>query len=478
MRSRSVKNLFKSILVLLMIFAPALTGWSAPKQKRQSASPHLVITYDYLSDAWSPQPPPNNFFKIKRGQNVLFKVINLNPFRYKAIIDGKASNYFQEMPAAFSALIPEKTTSTDSLVVSMQEKLIELFTAPEAAKKKKQLPTALVVQLELLRKYEEKYNAVVKIPKVFNALRAKLVENKPYKEIKQNADKVLEDLNDLKNRGYGDLEKLFTDADAAYNAIKFDSIQTELKELKVEELAQNAVKDLIELNRLTGAASAYKDYIAKVKKGGLVENIERMLRKLDELSFEHGVQYNHADSDEIRFSLKIEPLEPEYTVHKKMLTPIRVLVKGGLSINFSTGFIMSVDPRVNTWTLEDSDEDENKVKIVRGSYDWKMDTAVAAFMHFYRRTTKNFVVSPTIGIGTKDTSKLSLFAGCSFIFGRTRRAILNIGLNIYKGNVLKEDYNEGDELVKSDDLKAENLVTEGTRFRAFIGFSWNLSKLK
>jgi hypothetical protein len=225
---------------------------------------------------------------------------------------------------------------------------------------------------------------------------------------------------------------------------------------------------------------SYKKNLEKIENSKIIEKISGLINKFQKKNFERSVLKPTVESDEIQFTVKIDPLDKNNDeVHQKIVGPVRVRVKRGWTINFSTGVLFHINAHNHTYRLDDVEGDSTKV-IIRENKDNKSITpAVSALMHIYPRSVRSVKWGGiTFGIGTNDTEKISYYIGTSYMFGFKRRFIVNAGLVVTKIDNLKSGYEIGQQLDKNENIEPGNLVQNSFRPRFFIGFTYNLTQEK
>lgn len=461
MKQKQKPFFMRIVMTLMLTMFVSIPGYgnetnSIPGQE------DLVITYDYLKD----EPSGNVKYTVKHGKNVMLRVVNVNPFLFKVTIDGKPFNYFPDVPKAFD-LFTVEMMGTDGKQKDSATAVKELKESTKgdigtlSTERKEKIDT----EFGKIDSFIAVYRQLPSIMEFNNAFRLILLQNKAFDDLQTDlltrfAFSSTSDIYDAVVQ----FKSLFEEANRKYGEINF-------KWLEDESGSNPKLKYLVEQLKI------YKKQLDKMKIDNVIGAIDSMVQKFQPKNFERSSLVSNVDTDEVRFTVSIEPLNKEDTiVYREIIGPIRVRVKSGWTVNFSTGLLTTIDPWTRDYILADVEDEEGKVKIVEKEKTTFTPT-VAALMHVYPRWAGTSGIGwITFGIGTKDTEQISYYLGLSWIFGVKRRFILSAGVTLAKFNVLKSEYEVGQVLKKDEKLKAENLVQKEFKPRIFIGLSFNLAK--
>lgn len=146
-----------------------------------------------------------------------------------------------------------------------------------------------------------------------------------------------------------------------------------------------------------------------------------------------------AITDEVKFTLTIEPTEINTCdLNGKRIIVVKVKVKGGLKIDFSTGAFFNGGSNKflgNTYYYRNIDENSRLITTAeRGSRNM---LSVGALMHFYRRSVKKVNLAGSVGVSTTaNLSDLNFHIGPSVLLGRKDRIAISAGLTLKSSPVL------------------------------------------
>jgi hypothetical protein len=449
------KSFFKrisTILVVIVLFS--VLGYGESKSSA-AGNGDAVITYNFISDTFE-----ESNFVVKYRKNVIFKVKNVNPFLYKVTLDGTINDYFPDAPDAFK-LIPGGKEGAQKDKEKTKEAINEIIDPASSED--------FGLEQKAIDEYIDAYHRLSQITEFRESLYQVLLQNKTFTDINGDVEHLFKALKDdnIKPDRFNVVsifKKWLEEANEKYGYINFGFLEK-------ESCNSQEIKHLIK------KLKTYKSNMDKMKSEKVIDAISDLLNKFQEKNFEHSTIMFAVDADEIHLTMKIEPInEKAPPVPSHILNPIPVRVKSGWTINFSTGILAAINPWEHEYILKDAEGEQNKVVIVEKE-KVSVTPTVAALMHVYPRWTGSSGWGGlTFGIGTKDTERIDYYFGTSWIFGVKRRFIINAGISLSKFNVLKPDYDPGQVMDKSDELKAENLVQKEFRPRFFIGFSYNLGK--
>jgi len=481
------------------------------KEVEKKCTGDLMIVYDFLND--NPDSLFNCRLDVKYRQNVIFKVINVNPFLFKVDIKGQPFEYFEEeYPTEF---IPEKSeTKPEDVAADVSEKVIKKVPKSlkknnmtsvndwEAAYKKyrdyffssvdkrgswneirseeddkfSDLRTYLSLSskdgsidyFEKLRGYNQSimefinlYEKTAHISEFHNSLGQLFLRNESFGTIKSKAKKLLGEI-------WPD-EKL-----------KIDFCTTNFSSWIEKTVQQYDAINFTDFKEVEEGLKSFRKNLDKMKQEKIIESIDNMLQNFQEKNFERSLCIPTVDADELQFDVKIEPIDKaKTTVHKEICGPIHVRVRGGWAINFSTGMIFNFDPIAHHYLLQTQTTEQGKAEIID---DRKLSIypSVVGLMHIYPRFAGSFGWGGiTFGISAKDTEQITYLLGTSLLLGNSnKRFIISGGLALFKTDVLKPGYEVGQVLLQDASLKAENLVTKEFKVKFFLGFTYNLTKPK
>lgn len=184
-----------------------------------------------------------------------------------------------------------------------------------------------------------------------------------------------------------------------------------------------------------------------------------------------------ATEDDVKFEVKITP---KSTINSNLHTTTtnfttHIPVKGGVKIDFSTGFITTglLHNRSYSSTIA---SDSSSFTISQDKNRNVANFNVGAFMHVYKSNATNSQLAATFGFGlnSKTLDDVDFYLGGSAIFGRKNRFVVTAGAALSHVNYLKGSFNK-DETIDIA-RHTDELTERAIRLGAFVAFSYNLSK--
>ena len=151
----------------------------------------------------------------------------------------------------------------------------------------------------------------------------------------------------------------------------------------------------------------------------------------------------------LNFPISIEPKEGVTCEPNVRSYNLKVRTKGGVKIDFSTGFFAifgdNLIDRSYRYVPEGTD-----VKIARNRAGDNWYGGLGALMHIYGRNGKEFQPAGCFGVSTRDLDKLNIHFGGSLIFGSNQRLVFSSGVTLAKVKLLSEEYEVGQVLDPAD----------------------------
>jgi hypothetical protein len=304
---------------------------------------------------------------------------------------------------------------------------------------------------------------------------------------KENIEKKLSDLENIYSDVYNTRSNLIMNFNNAhqdflklFNAINNDSKLSIIRNSFVE-IDENIIASKTHVdNILDKVDSFYKEDDFK----RMIDNIEQMIFKLrneafieiyfpdqikpkkDQLTFKLNYKESSAGGNAFEYTV---PQEIEYTFD----------VKGGIKITMSTGIMLSMGLYDREYSIGPVEEDTTMMAITEDNNHDIFRPTIGAMMHVLYRTSGSVTGGLAIGLGTDVTSlsALQIFAGGSLVLGRDERFILSGGFAASPVDYLNGKYELGKTYAK-DQIDESDLTKETFRPGWFIGFSYNLTKIK
>ncbi len=436
-----------------------------PKLEPKSATPDV----DLAGKLQERIDEDSTFMKDKYGQNIPDDFMDL--FKNDDNTEDDIENYIK------GGLEKEKGKSVDKELRALIRKL-----------------KATQDSLVLVNKYNELMNSVNNVQEAFFAM-AKLSEfNNSLVSLlkskyvsKENIEKKLSDLENKYSDVYNTRSNLIMNFNNAhqdflklFNAINNDSKLSIIRNSFVE-IDENIIASKTHVdNILDKVDSFYKEDDFK----RMIDNIEQMIFKLRNETF---IEIYFPDQikpkkDQLTFKLNYKESSAgvnafEYTVPQEIEYTFDV--KGGIKITMSTGIMLSMGLYDREYSIGPVEEDTTMMAITEDNNHDIFRPTIGAMMHVLYRTSGSVTGGLAIGLGTDVTSlsALQIFAGGSLVLGRDERFILSGGFAASPVDYLNGKYELGRTYAK-DQIDESDLTKETFRPGWFIGFSYNLTKIK
>ncbi len=240
---------------------------------------------------------------------------------------------------------------------------------------------------------------------------------------------------------------------------------------KVEESTNNLKQEIESINKKV------EDY----DYNQLFQNISKLFAELkNENNYFIASDPVQAKKDIITYNIKITPRKgiESLTSMESRNFVTEVPIEGGVKIDFSTGIFITGALNDMSYKTSISPNDSTKSIISENSNYSLGNLSLGALMHISKRTTNNFKLGGSLGLGlnSTDISDASVFLGLSGMFGTQERFIVSLGAAMAQVDYLKSDYKVGEEVLTSN--LSETLTEKTTRVGWFISFSYNLTNKK
>lgn len=414
-----------------------------------------VITYDYQSRKHTPETP-----FVPHGGMLTYRIVNINSFAQKVVINGTAISMTTEMPAQLATLFSIKVEA-DKELENTGDQVEEMVKAGEGAD-----PALKTAIKRLVTDCQDYYRKAEKIKDAL-ALEERLAETMRDKNF-CNVAKMTQALSsgkidaasignlqaDLHNfeaaygNVYTDYQKTAAIADSVGDKDKAARIRTALGQIEkdYEELEVQYKKTLFSIDDLFVKATNPDNY-----------EVMSLPLKLAGVA---------GTADEVTFRIKID--------EKDFLDTFDV--DGGLKVDFSVGPVLN-------FTSDDHyffDTENALRQRTKASRFETITPAVSSMIHVYRRRYRGIAVGGTFGVNAeiKELTDINLgfLAGVSTILGKSQKVILSTGVNYLKVNRLKEgQYKVG---TVYSDTKIDDVTERVLRPSWFVAVSLNLARRK
>lgn len=445
---------------------------------------------------------------VMDGEFLVFKVTNINTFRYKVSITGKNYDYATAIPSELQTLfrisnntLEKGIQETENVVGELEGALDAMNTIADEASGNSAMANMDAVFPDLVGICED-YQAQIKLLAKYKYDRLELV--KLSKMSWKNHSRLLTAINTRVNipdneidnfdEFYSDLFGLYEKAENQYES----AIDAAEKDIAVATTAGNMA--------LVTSLTKKRDKIQE-KLDGILENWElveeddivKLLQDLSILSsalkdpsnFTVASAPIQADGDYINFAIKIEPsqvsdLLPYETSYE---FPVSVKTKGGWRADFSVGPTLSIGKAsrdlsffLEKSVLTDSEGIPTQIDSVgvlreRDAKD-SARPGIAAMIHAYRRSGKSANWGWMLGVGAGFQSiedpDVALYTGPTVVTGKREKFMFSFGASLHRVARLNEEFSLGTSY-PVDEVNTEDLTTRIFKPSVFISLSYSLA---
>ncbi|MCX6218929.1 hypothetical protein [Spirosoma sp.] len=447
-----------------------------------------MITYDWQSSTYLPP----TISCVNQGATIGYRIVNLNTFAKKVLINGRMISFSTDRPTEIATLFRIKTDDaqteatkklddTQKEIAKMvdvkkdaNEKLAVASDAKEkqttASNARKASITQEVEQLDSLvvacNDYYAKANEAKNILKVQKMLAATMTDGTHSTESKM--ERALKD-------------RKITASTIDTLKIQFDAFEDAYEKAnKQYTQAFNAAIDAGDKDHAARIKDAQeqvrKNYEALEKQyeDALQNSTDFFLKALDSANYAFTSTdriFAQDDVDELEFQVQVGGLNEDLSGKTPFKKTIRV--KGGLKIDYSVGPVMKFISDDKFYLAGDTLRQREKDTFFK-----TVTPGIASMMHVYKRTCKSTAFGGMFGINAdfKELTDINLgfLFGGSAIVGRSQKAIISAGLSYSHVNRLKEGEYRINKLYK--DLKIENVTERVLRPSFFVSVSLAISK--
>lgn len=448
-----------------------------------------IITYDYLSSTYKSRETRC----VHQDSTIGYRIINLNTFAKKVLINGRMISLSTDRPAEIATLFRIKTddkqTEADKNLADTQKQITKMdkvkeeasvkLTAASADTKEKQNATLNarkasirkeIGQLDSLvdacNDYYTEANKAKDILKVQKLLAATMTDGTYY------TDKMMEQA--LKDRKItaskiDDLEKQFDAFEDAYE--KANAQYTKSFNAAIDAGDKDHADKIKEAQE-----QVRTNYEALEKQYGdaLMNTTDFFLKALNPVNYAFtspNRMFAQDDVDELEFYVQVGGVAEDLSSKEAFKKTLRVT--GGLKIDYSVGPVLKFISDDKFYLSGDTLKQRDKVK-----FAGTVTPGIASMMHVYKRTCGYAAIGGMFGINA-DFNELTdvnlgfLFGG-SVILGRSQKVIISSGVSYSNVNRLKTNEYSVGRVYK--DVKIESVTERVLRPSFFVSFSLAISK--
>ncbi|MDF0717002.1 hypothetical protein PY092_12640 [Muricauda sp. 334s03] len=221
---------------------------------------------------------------------------------------------------------------------------------------------------------------------------------------------------------------------------------------------------------------AYEELHKKENKQNLENKVNagiRLYQKIDDACFTIYGDAGHATGDVFTAKIALKNAKGD-TLHT--YKPITLKTKGGVKVNFSSGYMLSFKGNESYSSFRASDSSATSIKANNKD---KMTHALGALVHVYPRGFKDIQPGISAGLSVEDDADLGFYLGLSALFTESNRFVLTAGVSMTKIDKLNtanlSDVSNGIRTFISEDNTNIN-YDKVYRPAFFVGVTFNLSK--
>ncbi|OIN58852.1 hypothetical protein [Arsenicibacter rosenii] len=430
-------------------------------------------SYDFQSQRFQ------NIGPVKNGSRVVFKVENINTFRYKVNIEGANVIYVTSVPVVLQQLFgleestekAAKTTEGVAEATGAKEDMASLANSLAGVAPAAGLKREMDVLVSLCKTFIDKASAVNKII---------LRRNELIMVSKQKWQTHTDLLSAMPGPAFS--------ISSMHNSIQefWNTYQTAETQYEIALEEAKATPSEADDKRIAMALERFEEGYHKINDD---ENLLKMAKDVAVLqntlinpaNFMVSSAPIQATGDFLTFKVTIEPVETNALLpyEAKQVAEVEIPVKSGLKIDFSVGPAFSFGRRANSesYTLTAVESNTSLNTLRDATTQNKVVPGLAAMMHMCSRIGKNLAVGGMFGVGTNfttDNIKVSYYVGISAVLGKAQKLIFSGGASLLWVDKLKDYYKAGDSYDRS--LSTADFVEKVYRFSPFLSISYNLAK--
>lgn len=415
-----------------------------------------TVTLDYQSRKYTPE-----IGFVQHGKLVSYRIINVNSFAQKVVINGTAISMTTQIPAQLATLFSIEAKAEKELA-NTGEQVKEMVDVQKTTNDAG-LKAAADKLVDSCTAYYEEARKIKDALALEERLAGAMTDKSFYNDSTMTQALIKSSIN---NTAIGDLKTNYVAFDKAYHKV-YHQYQATIR-------AARAVGDKDKEARIMSAlGQIVKDYEA------LEDQYKKTLFSIDDLfakatspdsyevrSLPLKLAGEAGDADEVKFKVKIDEEEFFDTFD----------VDGGMKVDFSVG-------PVANFTADDQYFFDAASTLQRASKAGLFNTitpSVSSMMHVYPRNYKGMTIGGTFGVNAevKELTDINLgfLAGASAILGKSQKVIISTGVSYLKVNRLKDgQYKVG---TVYSDTKIDDVTERVLRPSWFVAVSLSLAKRK
>ncbi|AUD05140.1 hypothetical protein CWM47_26820 [Spirosoma pollinicola] len=439
-----------------------------------------IITFDYASKSYTP-----DLESVSQNSSISYRIININTFTKKVLVNGTLFSLNTDMPTEFSTLFRIKMDNVDDKLKDAQQQVDKMVEVADEAKKNAKSADAIITP-----------NVAKKESKALIATAAQEADNLVVKcqNFYSEAEKIKDALAFQKKLTETITDEHFDNETSMKKALDVRGINPGTIEALKATLGnfKDAYRKVYWQYGVTANAASDVDadgHEAKIKNAqeqiqndyeALLKQYEETLASIDDLFLKAVTSANYIftsenpvfveeGTDEMEFKIQVGNIKDDFS----KINPFKKIIKveGGMKIDYSVGLAFkSISDNQYFFDADNKLQKANSTKT--------LTPGIAPMMHLYKRTRNNVGWGGMFGINAdfKQLTDINLgfLAGASVILGRSQKAIISTGISYSQVSRLKESqYKIGDAYV---DTKPEDVTERVLKPSWFVSFSLSIAK--
>ncbi len=220
----------------------------------------------------------------------------------------------------------------------------------------------------------------------------------------------------------------------------------------------------------------------KAKVGTAIEtNYTKVKTSRIEKTFFQTTKYS---TDEVLLDVTVKKKQDVVCLKEVNNFPVKAIVKGGVKIDFSTGFVFNMSQKKffdqsfrYDSVYRSSGLIADSVSIRRNTNNNVVMPSLGAFLHVYTRTPKDINFGGMVGASLGTDQRAYTHFGACLLIGKSDRLIIGGGISVAKAKMLSGSYYEG-QIIRRPLAPTEIPREDVTRIGGFASITWNLNIIK
>lgn len=445
---------------------------------------------------------------VRTGEFTIFEITNINKFLYKVEMEGRVFELQTPIPTELQTLF--RLNPTELAKTANNEK-----SAEAAGIIKKEIDNMnMAKDVATAAAADARANALAKVGDVKAMTEKKAAEDfeKAMEELVKNCteyydrstqiSKYVFELRKVRNEYVSiaqmDLPSAQIRAKAADVSIPSANVKDEyfaLKNLyhKVERQYNDALAKAVKAGATEEEKQLIKDALENIEEADKLIDEEGLLGLLTEVDFLGAELQNpknfmavsppvQMDGDFVGYEVTITPTTTKTPGAFK--NPINfkfdIPAKGGWKADFSVGPVVSFgdNAKDETYFVKEV-TGQDSVTLEKQDNNNAISPGIAAMMHFYPRTGKNWAVGGLFGVGAGFQSvsdvNFSLYAGASVVLGKRQKIMLNTGVSYLRVERLKSPEFKAGSKYETARIVIGDVTEKVFKPSFFLSISYNLT---